>query len=381
MFPYMSGMMYMLGLDKAPGVSMRSPWDGMPADATSETDHNIQPWDLGSARTAPTTFHGDGSGSPITVDPDARRHALGAGLTAFGASMLKHAADRGGLAAGLGEGAEGFSQAFGGEMDKARQEAVQNLQIRHQQTADDRAADEARDRHRASDQEYTINDAKLASAKQKAADDAQSAVATTAAAKKMVSNIKAVAQANPADPKLQAMASEVDAFDLGDTSDLTKLATLHQQLLGQAFHAQDSQQQTNDLIAGKKAEIQAGVVSNPADAEADRRRGLDIAQGQLNVSRDRAAVGRGVSNIPPGKIYASIQKKVDTKMKAAEKAYHDTPRGSLRPPTPDMREKWRKQALAEATAEVQSQAQTALRFTKDGRFIPDTSADDNGDEP
>lgn len=381
MFPYLSGYMYMLGLNKTPDMSMRSPWDRTPELGDMGDNYATQPWDLADS-TSSTVFHGTGSGSPITIDPDARRHALGAGLTAFGAAMLKHAAERGGLAAGLGEGAQGFSQAFGGEMDKARQEAVQNLQIRHQQTADDRAADEARDRHRASDQDYTINEAKLASVKQKAADDAQSAVATTAAARKMVSNIKAVAQANPADPKLQAMASEIDAFDLGDSSDLNKLAALHQQLLGQAFHAQDSQQQTNDLIAGKKAEIQAGVVSDPRTQQQMEQHRVDIAQGQLNVSRDRAAqaasVGRGVANIPPGKIYASIQRKVDTKMHAAELAYRNK---SMRPPTPALKEQWRKQALAEATAEVQSQAQTALRFTKDGRFIPDTSADDNGDEP
>jgi hypothetical protein len=377
MFPYMSGYMYMLGLNKAPGVTMRSPWDSMQPDVNADgaSNYATEPWDLGNA---PTTLHGTGSGSPIAIDPNARRHALGAGLTAFGAAMLKHAADRGGLAAGLGEGAEGFSQAFGGEMDKARQEAVQNWQIQHQQTADERAADEARDRHRASDQEYTMNQAKMTSAQQKAEDDAATAAATTAAAHKMVSNIKAVAQANPADPRLQAMASEVDAYDLGDSSDLNKLAALHQQLLGQAFHAQDAKQQTDDLIAGKKAEIQAGVVTNPADEAGFRKRQLDIEQQRLTIAQQRAAVGRGVTNIPPSKIYASIQKKVDAKMRAAEQAYRQK---SFRPPTPALKEQWRQQAMKEATDEVQGQAQTALRFTKDGRFIPQPADDGEDDQP
>lgn len=377
MFPYMSGYMYMLGLNKSPGVTMRSPWDQTP-EPEPGNDYATQPWNLPDS-TSSTVFHGTGSGSPITIDPNARRHALGAGLTAFGAAMLKHAADRGGLAAGLGEGAEGFSQAFGGEMDKARAEAVQNWQIQHQQAADERAADEARDRHRASDQEYTINNAKLTSAQQKAKDDAESAAATSAAARKMVSNIKAVAQANPADPKLQAMASEVDAFDLGDSSDLNKLAVLHQQLLGQAFHSQDTKQEIDDKVALGTAEKGAGLRPDyPAQQKLEQQR-VAIAQGHLNVARDRASVGRGVTNIPPSKIYASIQKKVDAKIKAQESAYRSTLVGHTRPPTPAMREQWRQQALQEATAEVQSQAQTALRFTKDGRFIPD-SGDDGGDD-
>lgn len=368
MFPYLSGMMYLLGMNQSPGsnVTMRSPWDQTldnPDGTDSADNYAMQPWKLPSS-TSSTVFHGTGSGSPITIDPNARRHALGAGLTALGSSLLANSAT-GNWARGLGEGAQGFSQAFGGEMDKARAEAVQNWQIQHQQTADERAADEARDRHRASDQEYTINEAKLSSAQQKAKDDAESAAATSAAARKMVSNIKAVAQANPADPKLQAMASEVDAFDLGDSSDLNKLAVLHQQLLGQAFHAQDTKQATDDLIAGKKAEIGAGVASNPVTQEADRQRELAISAGHLKVAQDALAQrGRTGSSEMSDKDYEKLlQRKITEKVATKVKAWK-----SLRPPTPYDMKKMRDDAAVEAAAEI-----TAGKDALDDIGLPDFS--------
>lgn len=363
LFPYMGAYSYLMGLHN------RTPDD---PGADTGGAYGMRPWDLDQPDRS-TGFHGTGTPS-FTPDPAVKRQALGAGLTAFGGSLLE-AAGRGDWAGGLGRGAQAFSQAYGGTMDQERQHAAQEAQLKREQAADEREAQAAEDRHLAAQQGYDQSGTKFGAWTQEQKDAAEARTAKAAAAQHMVVNIQGLAAKSPNDAKLQAMAERAAAYDLNDDSDLDKLGTLHEQMTGQAFHGQDEKQKLDEEITRLHEEIRAGVRSDPKVEERQRGRQLDISAGHLALSKEAAQDrGRGVYNIPPGQIYRSIEKKAQTKLQEKIKA-----RSSFRPPTPAERTEMWNQALQEAISETQSQSRAALKYTRDGRLVPDTGDPDFGD--
>lgn len=344
----------------ASSLDTSSPWDGMTAIGT---DSGMEPW-----KTTPSSgFHGFGP------DPEARRHALGAGLVSFGTNLLE-AAGHGDYAGGFARGTAGFSQAFGAVIDKSKQEAMQNVAMRRQQEADARAAQEEIDRHLKEQQDLTINSAKFGGWQQEQKDAAAASDTKSKAAADMVAQIQAIADSDPTDDKLQTMAKRAVGYSLGDASDLNKLADLHDQMTGQAYQQQDAEFKTQATIGGKKAEIAAGVVSDPTQQEKDRQRQIDIAQGHLNIAKQRAdaPVTDRVKPPTPMQVYRVVENKLQNKIKQYSQA-------TMRKPTPAQIQQWKSESAKEAEDEIKASATTArtvYRFTAGGQLLPE----DDGSE-
>ncbi len=403
MFPYTSPYAHLLSLNM--GRSTVAPWDDAPPPDYRDPDSGLTPsplpWDTGipqddisndpgsvniASNDGSTTPNGSGFGQTRLNGHtnDARHQALASGLTALGAQLLA-AAPRSDWGGGLGKGAAAFSEAYGGTMDASAKEAAQEAEARRKQVVDDRAAQAAQDAHRAALRSDTEGTAKFGQWQT----DQQTATADNAAkaraAQDMVTRIQTLAAKNPADQKLQAIAERAGAYNLADQSDLNKLGALHEEMTGQAFHAQDAAQAAGDKITGLKSEIAAGVIANPADAAAARNKALAISQGHLDVAQQRADRASSGSSTEAGKlpsqmqVYHAIEKKVAAKIKA----YQSGPIGAARKPTPAQIQQWTQEATTEAEAEMKTAAgvrNKMYHYTRDGQLVGVTPEDDGSDE-
>jgi hypothetical protein len=387
-YPFLSAYPYLM---RASGGGGSFSWDGSEDPSSAGTGSSLPPIG-GSAFTDVSTdpgsgFHGTGpgfgptgvSGSP-GVDPGVRHRALAAGISALGASLLE-SSGKNDWAGGLGRGITGFSEAYGGTLDAAQKHDMAVAEMRRKAALDERESRAAADTHVSSVLHNKIDSGKYDQSVQDAADAEKSAQAKSAAAKVMVANIQTLSQRSPGDAKLQAIAQRAAAFDLGDAADLNKLADLHEQMTGQAFHAQDAAQKTDDTVAGRRAEIDAGVLADPRADLAVRKQQVGIAQGHLDVSRQRAAqAASGGGHGAGGVTTAAMERQIQTR---AAKKYDQMVRAkmatSFRPLLPADKAKFQQQALAEATQEVQGAANTVLKFSG-GKFYTPSADDDSGDD-
>lgn len=403
MFPYTSPYAHLLSLHM--DRSTVAPWDDPPPDPNQAPS---QPWDIGNGLGIPDSDISNDSGSmnvasndgstapngsgfgqgPTRLNGhtnDARHQALASGLTALGAQLLA-AAPRGDWGGGLGKGTAAFSEAYGGTMDASAKEAAAEAEARRKQVVDDRAALAAQDAHRAAVRSDTEGTAKFGQWQMDQQTVTADSAAKAQAAKDMVGRIQALAAKNPADQKLQAIAERAGAYNLADQSDLNKLGALHEEMTGQAFHAQDAAQATGDKITGLQSEIKAGVIANPVDAAAARQKALAISQGHLDVARQRAseAADRGTAKTD-GKpmtdlqLYHAIEKKVAAKARA----YSLTPAGSLRKPIPFQVNKWTEEATAEAEAEMKQAKKlrnNMYHFDSSANLLGVTPGDSGGED-
>lgn len=377
LFPFASTYMHLLGLNRPIQSQAQppSPWDEVPDSLRTDpaAGAGMYPWESDPG------FHGTGAESgSLGMDPGARRHSIGAGLTAFGINMLE-AAPRGDWAGGLARGAAAFSQASQSDLDRARQNARQRQEDARQAAQDRRAEQAATDQHRQSDQSYERGDVELAAWKYQQARGQHLREATGKSADQMVAEIQGLAAKDPQNEKLQSMAHRAAGYALGDDSDLNKLADLHDQMTNEAYWDRDFARQANAARAAKREDIRAGVAFDPAVSQRQEEERIGISREGVQIRETHEARANadttkdGVSQL---QLFKSIQKKVDDKVEALSKQYKED---TLRKVVPrELLEEWRSEALAEATQDVQNvrtRAGAVYHFTADGRFVPSGGGD------
>lgn len=319
-------------------------------DIDVNNNYGMKPWNPEAE--SDSEFRGYGSSG------NGRRRALGAGLTALGASLLE-GAGRGDYAGSLARGAAGFTQAFGSEMENSRREEAQAYQMKQQQATEQRAIREEQDRRDKAKRDAEIDDAKFAAWQEDRNRASTTRERKAAAATQLVARVQDLAAKNPNDAKLQAMASRISAYNLDDDSDLDKLANLHEQMTGEAFRDSDAEWERKKEIEDARAEISAGVRSDPRLDDQRANRQLEISQAHLNLARQRAAEGPRTKAPTPIQVYNLVEKKVSAK------AEEYTAR-TFRKPSPEMMQKWRDEAAMETELGLQ---QSNYYFDENGQLI------------
>lgn len=369
-YPFFSAMPYLMRAGRA-GMTPGDDPGGL--DSVAPRSTSMPPM---SAFTDVSTdpgpgFHGTGPGFGPTVDADTRHRAVAAGISALGASLLDNSAT-GNWTKGLGQGIQGFQEAYGGTIDMAQKRQLAQQEAQRKDELDRREALAAADTHQSSVLHNKIDSGKYDQSVQEAADTEKAAAAKASAAKIMVANIQTLAQRSPQDAKLQAIAQTAAAYNLDDQSDLNKLVDLHGQMVGQAFHAQDAKQKTDDLIAGRTAEIKAHVLTDPADDMAIKKQMAGIAQGHLDVSRQRLTVAKekGVAGTG-GLTVAQVERQIQSR--AAKIFDANMKRRNLNSnfrAKPLEIKQMQDQARQQAQQEVQGVADTILHYSNGKLYKP-----------
>lgn len=359
-FPFMSSYTHLFGQQRR-----RSPWDEY--SQVGGGTFGARPWETDSAPDTGGTYDsgtGDfrGFGSAES-DRLSRRRALNSGLLAAGVGLLE-GAGRGDWSGGLARGAAGFSEAFGAERDRTRREAMELREEQRRRAAEARMDEQERDRNRAADLSHEQGTAELDAWREQQDRGRQQRTRTGKSSEQMVSEINALAAANPKDPKLQVMAKRAAGYALGEDSDLNKLADLHDQMTGQAFRQQDVDFETGAGINRARAEITAGVRPDPAAAERRANEELGISRGHLGIARERA--GREKEGLTDLQAYDRLEKKIQSKIDMKIQGFRDR---FGREPGTQVMQQWRTEAMNEAMQEMQSGLDQVYRYTEDGRLV------------
>lgn len=226
------------------------------------------------------------------VDEQTAHAARGAGLLALGERLFA-ASSRGGqigdILQGLASGArEGLS---------ARDEVLgRNRDLQRQQHADERQAALDERQTRAFEEESKIRSETFAHNKGEWESEDQKKARTSVAAAQMVSVIeKAAGPTSPEAERARALAA------LGEDTDLSRLATLHDEIIDRQRLPEDARLKSRLQIEAEQAAIAAGVAADPRAAEARANRQLDMEGARLGLERQRqAAYERSLANRPAG---------------------------------------------------------------------------------
>lgn len=226
------------------------------------------------------------------VDERTAHAARGAGLLALGERLFaasNHGGQIGDILQGLASGArEGLS---------ARDEVLgHNRDLLRQQHADERQAALDERQARSFDEESKIRSATFAHNKSEWESADQRKARTSAAATQMVSVIeKAAGPTSPEAERARALAA------LGEDTDLSRLATLHDEIIDRQRVPEDARLKSRLQIEAEQAAIAAGVAADPRAAEARANRQLAMEAERLALERQReASYERSLANRPAG---------------------------------------------------------------------------------
>lgn len=369
MFPFVSPYLHLMRNN-----GFRTPWDRMQDDvagfrnrAMGTPSWNVQADDADDASGSRPdglgndAFGGFGSRSE-------RRRALGSGLVSFGANVLASAGS-GDLAGGLARGASAFTETFGAERENSRRaQALEREEARRDEEAvrarnqDVRAA-ESHSLNLEADREQ-LDDAKE---RRRIAADIRTRTGKNAA--QMAADIRGLAAQFPDNKKLQTMAQRAAGYEVGDEDDVDKLTNLHDQMTNEAFWRQDYDREAGARRENLRADIGAGVATDPAAAERRANEELAISRGHLGVARERSTQDKDdrVKQMSLLQSFDRIQEIADQKIQAKREAHDERTNG--RPITPELEARWRAEALREAQAEFRGLLNSSYQFTADGRLI------------
>lgn len=358
MFPFISPYLHMMQRNRLsiPGMTLpdQTPWDNTDDEEESGA-FGQRPWDVDAGNNST----GEGAGS--------RRRGLYSGLTALGVNLLD-AAPRGDYAGGLARGAAAFSEAYGGSMDRDRQLARERREEERQAAADARAErQEGR-----SVESHTLGmetgRAQLDDVQERRRIAQETRARSGKGAEQMAADIRGLAAAHPDNKKLQTMAQRAAGYAVGDEDDVDKLTTLHGQMTDEAFWQSDTDRAADAKINLQTRERDLGLANDPRrdDARADRQLGLEERRLNLYEAQGGPDGGtRGPKAPTPAQrtddILAEARRILSEKKKAAES------RGDII--LPGTEQKWRAEAMAEATRTIDELYRSGITVDANGNPI------------
>lgn len=354
LFPNPSTYMYMMDMFRP---RRRTPWDEV--TPIGGGTFGQRPWDVGGQE-SDAGFRGFDSG---TGRRGFNRPGMGAGLLALGTSLLE-AAPRGDWAGGLARGAAGFGEALTAERERRRREEMEAREEERRRAQETRAESQEERAQNAAELSMERGQAEFDAWKDEQERGKQSRLRTGKTAEQQVAEISEIAAKNPNDLKLQVLARRAAGYAAGEDSDLNKLSLIYDDVINQAFKVPDYQQETEMGIGRSRAEIEAGVRTNPAAVERRANEELAISRGHLGIARERAGQEReGLTDL---QAYDRLERKIKEKYDRLVEQHWQATR---RRPTPEQDRAWKDQAMKEAMEDMQRSMSRVIRYTNTGDFI------------
>lgn len=368
MFPFVSPYLHLMR-----NSGYRTPWDRMQDDVAGSRNRalgtpswNVEADDADDATgSRPNGLGSDAFGG--FGSREERRRALGSGLVSFGTNLLASAGS-GDLAGGLARGASAFTETFGAERENSRRTQM----AEREEARRDEEAERARNQDVRAAESHSLNleagREQLDDAKERRRIAAEIRTRTGKNASQMEADIQALAAQFPDNQKLQTMARRAAGYAVGDEDDVDKLTKLHDDMTNEAFWRQDYDREAGARRENLKADIGAGVASDPAAAERRANEELAISRGHLGVARERLTQDKS-STVKQ----MSLLQSFDRIQEIAEDKYYNKKvifdEKMQRQPNPEEDAKLKAEALAEAQAEFRSLINSSYQFTADGRLI------------
>lgn len=350
-FPFMTPYLHMMRRNKI------SPWgtDDQPGQqyGTDSDPFGQRPWSLDRS-------DGNDPNDRAYDDKLSRRRGIYSGLTALGASLLE-AAPKGDFMGGIARGAAGFADAYASTRQRDRQIALEDAAERRRAAAEQREIEQERDRNESHDINVAQSRDQHGAWKEDRDRDTAKRQSTAKSAEQMVAEIESLASRNPNDPKLQDMARRARGYAQGEFSDVERLTTLHEDLVGQAYRDEDVDWKTGAEIRSKKAAIDAGVENDPKADDARAARALALDEQRLGLERQRLDQRRQ-GNVTSVQRFDRVERLKKDKLKMKVDAAREEGRVVL----PGTLLKWEAEARREAEAEVDA---SLYNFDADGTLL------------